>query len=163
MLSKEYINHASNKGIHTQPDRSDCPAQAGRNTSLGYAPIQPSGACLPPGSGHEPARLTCWGFISSDVWICAENEEMAHVGTLDIDIALDAAALKDDDEYKALIEILMENGYAQRTELKKFQLVRTVDPKDGGAAAATLMPLIEPSAPMSSQPSASMRTTRPYR
>ena len=42
VLSKDYNNHASNKGIHTQPDRSDCPAQAGRNTSLGYAPIQPS-------------------------------------------------------------------------------------------------------------------------
>lgn len=63
-------------------------------------------------------------------WLLLENEDMAHVGTLDI--ALDAAALKDDDEYKALIESLMENGYTQRTELKKFQLVRQVDPKDGG-------------------------------
>jgi hypothetical protein len=77
-------------------------------------------------------------------WLLLENEEMAHVGTLDIDIALDAAALKDDDEYKALIESLMENGYAQRTELKKFQLVRTVDPKDGGPPIDVIVDFLMP-------------------
>ena len=40
-------------------------------------------------------------------WLLLENEDMAHVGTLDIDIALNAAALKDEDEYKDLIEGLM--------------------------------------------------------
>jgi hypothetical protein len=69
---------------------------------------------------------------------------MAHVGTLDIDIALDAAALKGDNEYKALIESLMEHGYAQRTEFKKFQLVRQVDPKDGGPPIDVIVDFLMP-------------------
>ncbi|MFZ5739881.1 MAG: hypothetical protein ACOY6K_23680 [Pseudomonadota bacterium] len=77
-------------------------------------------------------------------WLLLENEDMAHVGTLDIDIALDAAALKDDAEYKALIESLMENGYDQRTELKKFQLVRQVAPKDGGPPIDVIVDFLMP-------------------
>ena len=77
-------------------------------------------------------------------WLLLENEDMAHVGTLDIDIVLDAAALKDDEEYKALIESLMENGYAQRTELKKFQLVRQVNPKDGGPPIDIIVDFLMP-------------------
>jgi hypothetical protein len=72
------------------------------------------------------------------------NEDMAHVGTLDIDIALDADALRVDDEYKTLIESLMENGYAQRTELKKFQLVRQVNPKDGGPPIDVIVDFLMP-------------------
>lgn len=77
-------------------------------------------------------------------WLLLENEEMAHVGTLDIDIALDADALKDDAEYKALIESLMDNGYDQRTELRKFQLVRKVDPKDGGPPIDVIVDFLMP-------------------
>ena len=77
-------------------------------------------------------------------WLLLENEDMAHVGTLDIDIALDAAALRDNDEYKTLIESLIENGYAQRTELKKFQLVRQVDPKDGGPPIDVIVDFLMP-------------------
>jgi hypothetical protein len=77
-------------------------------------------------------------------WLLLVNEDMAHVGTLDIDIALDAAALRVDDEYKALIESLMENGYAQRTELKKFQLVRQVNPKDGGPPIDVIVDFLMP-------------------
>jgi hypothetical protein len=77
-------------------------------------------------------------------WLLLENEDMAHVGTLDIDIALDAAALKGGNEYKALIESLMEHGYAQRTEFKKFQLVRQVDPKDGGPPIDVIVDFLMP-------------------
>ncbi len=77
-------------------------------------------------------------------WLLLENEDMAHVGTLDIDIALNAAALKDEDEYKDLIEGLMENGYSQRTEHKKFQLVRKVNPKDGGPAIDVIVDFLMP-------------------
>jgi hypothetical protein len=77
-------------------------------------------------------------------WLLLENEDMAHVGTLDIDIALDAAALKDDDEYTELIESLMANGYDQRTELKKFQLVRKVDPSDGGPPIDVIVDFLMP-------------------
>jgi hypothetical protein len=69
---------------------------------------------------------------------------MAHVGTLDIDIALNADALKDEDEYKDLIEGLMQNGYSQRTELKKFQLVRQVNPKDGGPLIDVIVDFLMP-------------------
>ncbi len=77
-------------------------------------------------------------------WLLLENEDMAHVGTLDIDIVLNAAALKDEAEYKDLIEGLMQNGYSQRTELKKFQLVRQVDPKDGGPPIDVIVDFLMP-------------------
>jgi hypothetical protein len=77
-------------------------------------------------------------------WLLLANDDMAHVGTLDIDIALDAAALRDDDEYKTLIESLMGSGYEQRTELKKFQLVRQIDPKDGGATIDVIVDFLMP-------------------
>jgi hypothetical protein len=77
-------------------------------------------------------------------WLLLENDDMAHVGTLDIDIALDAAALREDDEYKTLIESLMGSGYDQRTELKKFQLVRRIDPRDGGATIDVIVDFLMP-------------------
>jgi hypothetical protein len=77
-------------------------------------------------------------------WLLLESEDMAHVGTLDIDIALHAAALKDNDEYKTLIESLMANGYARSTDLKKFQLVRQVDPEDGGAPIDVIVDFLMP-------------------
>jgi hypothetical protein len=77
-------------------------------------------------------------------WLLLENEDMAHVGTLDIDIALNADALKNEDEYTDLIQGLMENGYSQRTELKKFQLVRQVDPKDGGPPIDVIVDFLMP-------------------
>jgi hypothetical protein len=77
-------------------------------------------------------------------WLLLESEDMAHVGTLDIDIALNSAALKDNDEYKTLIESLMTNGYAQRTDLRKFQLVRQVDPGDGGAPIDVIVDFLMP-------------------
>lgn len=64
-------------------------------------------------------------------WLLLEDAEMAHVGTLDVDVGLDADALGD-GEYAKLVESLQGRGYEQNTELKKFQLVRTVPAKDGG-------------------------------
>jgi hypothetical protein len=46
-------------------------------------------------------------------WLLLENEEMRHVGTIDIDLSLDADALAD-GEYATLVEALKGNGYAQR-------------------------------------------------
>src|SRR5580658_922799 len=56
-------------------------------------------------------------------WLLLENDEMRHVGTLDVDLGLDAEALGD-GEYATLVEALMGNGYRQRGELRRFQLVR---------------------------------------
>jgi hypothetical protein len=63
-------------------------------------------------------------------WLLLNNEEMPHVGSLDVDLGLDAEALGD-GEYATLIEALRKNGYQQRTDLRRFQLVRQVPAKDG--------------------------------
>src|SRR4030088_1321568 len=63
-------------------------------------------------------------------WLLLDNEEMRHVGSLDVDLSLDAEALGD-GEYATLVESLMEHGYKQNMELRRFQLVRSVLPKDG--------------------------------
>lgn len=62
-------------------------------------------------------------------WLLLNNAEMPHVGSLDVDLGLDAEALGD-GEYATLVEALMRNGYEQRVELRRFQLVRAVDGVD---------------------------------
>ena len=64
-------------------------------------------------------------------WLLLDNEEMPHVGSLDVDLGLDAEALGD-GEYATLVEALQANGYQQRKELRRFQLARQVPAKDGG-------------------------------
>lgn len=76
-------------------------------------------------------------------WLLLQNEDMKHVGTLDVDIGLDAESLGD-GEYKALVEALMSHGYSQRKELKKFQLVRQVDAKDGGPLIDVIVDFLMP-------------------
>lgn len=49
-------------------------------------------------------------------WLLLANEEMPHVGTLDVDIGLDAEALGE-GEYATLIGALQGHGYAQRDGL----------------------------------------------
>lgn len=46
-------------------------------------------------------------------WLLLANEDMPHVGTLDVDVGLDAEALGD-GEYASLIGALQGHGYAQR-------------------------------------------------
>jgi len=58
-------------------------------------------------------------------WLLLDNGEMRHVGTLDVDLTLDAEGLRD-SEYVDLVEALMASGYEQKGERKKFQLVRTI-------------------------------------
>lgn len=50
-------------------------------------------------------------------WLLLGNEDMPHVGTLDVDLGLDAEALGD-GEYATLIEALRGHGYQQRRELR---------------------------------------------
>lgn len=63
-------------------------------------------------------------------WLLLGDADMAHVGTIDVDLSLDAEALGD-GEYANLIDALKEHGYEQREELRRFQLVRQV-PGEGG-------------------------------
>ncbi|MDE0448695.1 MAG: hypothetical protein OXH96_18685 [Spirochaetaceae bacterium] len=65
-------------------------------------------------------------------WLLLGEAEMPHVGTVDVDLSLDAEALRD-GEYAQLVESLMRQGYHQRGNLRRFQLVRTVPAQDDGA------------------------------
>jgi hypothetical protein len=76
-------------------------------------------------------------------WLLLDNAEMRHAGTLDIDLDLDADALGD-GQYATLVELLRARSYVQSVELKQFQLVRSVDPNDGGAPIEVLVDLLKP-------------------
>ena len=76
-------------------------------------------------------------------WLLLNNEEMPHVGSLDVDLGLDAEALGD-GEYANLVEALQEKGYQQKKELKRFQLVRQVPVTDGGAPIDIIVDFLMP-------------------
>ncbi len=64
-------------------------------------------------------------------WLLIEIEDMAHIGTIDIDLALDHEALTD-GEYASLVEQLIGQGYEQRGDLRRFQLAKRVHVEGGG-------------------------------
>lgn len=64
-------------------------------------------------------------------WLLLHPEDMAHVGTLDIDLALDPQALAG-TEYAELVDVLRGHGYHQREGARAFQLVREVPASDEG-------------------------------
>ncbi len=76
-------------------------------------------------------------------WLLLDNEDMPHVGTLDLDLGLDAEALGD-GEYARLVEALMGHGYEQREELRRFQLVRQVPASDGGPPIDVVVDFLMP-------------------
>lgn len=63
-------------------------------------------------------------------WLLLPNAEPPHVGTLDIDLSLDAEALGD-GEYKTMVELLEAAGYERAdVGMKAFQLRRVVQLPD---------------------------------
>jgi hypothetical protein len=76
-------------------------------------------------------------------WLLLDNHEMPHVGTLDVDLGLDAEALGE-GEYARLVETLMGHEYKQSGELRKFQLVRTITPADGGNSIEVIVDFLMP-------------------
>ena len=64
-------------------------------------------------------------------WLLLREAEMPHIGTQDIDLSLNAEALGD-GEYVNLVEALQAQGYKQREDLRRFQLIRTVPGRDAG-------------------------------
>lgn len=76
-------------------------------------------------------------------WLLLGNEEMPHVGTLDVDVGLDAEALGD-GEYATLVDSLRGHGYEQRKELRRFQLVRRVPARDDGAPIDVIVDFLMP-------------------
>jgi hypothetical protein len=76
-------------------------------------------------------------------WLLFPDAEPAHVGTLDVDLSLDAAALGD-GEYKGLVETLEGAGYERAGEqMKVFQLRRSVS-VDEFAPVVVLIDLLMP-------------------
>jgi len=76
-------------------------------------------------------------------WLLVDNEDMPHVGTLDIDLSLDAESLGD-GEYASLIAALMAHGYHQRDALRRFQLARRIDTQDGGPTIDIVVDFLMP-------------------
>ncbi|EJL79884.1 hypothetical protein PMI15_03968 [Polaromonas sp. CF318] len=76
-------------------------------------------------------------------WLLLDNEDMRHVGTLDVDIGLNPEALGD-GEYATLVDSLFSHGYEQRQDKKRFQLVRTVQALDGGGSIDVVVDFLMP-------------------
>lgn len=76
-------------------------------------------------------------------WLLLGNEDMPHVGTLDVDLSLDAEALGG-GEYTRLVDALRGHGYEQRAELRRFQLVRQVPAADGGGPIDVIVDFLMP-------------------
>jgi Nucleotidyl transferase AbiEii toxin, Type IV TA system len=76
-------------------------------------------------------------------WLLLENEDMPHVGTVDVDLGLRADALGD-GEYATLIAAMMVAGYQQRKELRRFQLARTVPANDDGPPIEVIVDFLMP-------------------
>jgi hypothetical protein len=76
-------------------------------------------------------------------WLLIEKSDMDHVGTTDLDIAVDPEALGD-GEYALLIDALRVHGYGRSEGRKKFQLSRMVPAKDGGADIEVVIDFLMP-------------------
>jgi hypothetical protein len=76
-------------------------------------------------------------------WLLLENEDMRHVGTIDVDLGLDAEALGD-GEYATLVESLIDHGYKQSADFRRFQLVRQVPTNDGGGPIDIVIDFLMP-------------------
>jgi hypothetical protein len=76
-------------------------------------------------------------------WLLLNNEDMPHIGSIDVDLSLDAEALGD-GEYVTLIDALKGQGYEQRGALRRFQLVRRVPATDGGPPIDVIVDFLMP-------------------
>lgn len=76
-------------------------------------------------------------------WLLLDRPEMRHIGTTDVDLALNPSALGD-GEYAQLVEVLQRHHYHQRPDLRRFQLVRAVPARDGGPDIDVLVDFLMP-------------------
>ena len=76
-------------------------------------------------------------------WLLLSESDMRHIGTVDVDLSLDAEALGD-GEYAQLVESLQEQGYNQREDMRRFQLVRTVPARDSGSDIDVVVDFLRP-------------------
>jgi hypothetical protein len=76
-------------------------------------------------------------------WLLIPDGSMPHVGTLDVDVTLDAEALGD-GEYVRLIDALTKNGYRQQAGLRRFQLLRAVPIPGSDTAVEVVVDFLMP-------------------
>ena len=76
-------------------------------------------------------------------WLLLKHPEFPHIGTADVDLGLDPEALGD-GEYAQLVESLQAQGYHQREDIRRFQLARTIDLKDGGDPIDVIVDFLMP-------------------
>ena len=78
-------------------------------------------------------------------WLLLRDSDMPHIGTVDIDLSLNAEALGD-GEYALLVGELMRQGYTQEQgeDRRHFQLVRTVPARDGGGDIDVIVDFLMP-------------------
>lgn len=76
-------------------------------------------------------------------WLLLENQDMPHVGTVDVDVSLDANGLGD-GEYALLIEELLGHGYNQGADLRRFQLMREVPTRDAAGPIKVVVDFLMP-------------------
>lgn len=91
--------------------------------------------------GSYQGKFTIVG--GSVPWLLLAAEDMQHVGTMDVDIALSAEALGD-GEYAQLVESLLSHGYHFRDGRRKFQLHRTVSSTDGKGTIDVVIDFLMP-------------------
>lgn len=77
-------------------------------------------------------------------WLLLEDSDMKHVGTIDVDLSLDAYALAEDNEYVGLVEALQAQGYVHAPDQRNFQMMRTIDPGDGGVPIEVVIDFLRP-------------------
>ena len=76
-------------------------------------------------------------------WLLPSESDMPHVGTIDVDLCLDAEALGDGG-YARLVESLQSQGYNKGDDLSRFQLVRTVPARDSGRDIDVIVDFLMP-------------------
>ena len=76
-------------------------------------------------------------------WLLLSDAEFPHVGTLDVDLCLDAEVLGE-GEYARLIESLFAQGYVRRPNLNRFQLLREVPDYQGGPKIDVVVDFLMP-------------------
>lgn len=81
-------------------------------------------------------------------WLLYPDAEPQHIGTMDVDLGLDAEALGREDDYAELVKELEKSGFKRCTDegssdLKPFQLRREIV-IDDGKPVAVLVDLLRP-------------------
>lgn len=97
--------------------------------------------------GAYREQLVVVGGLVPSLILTAADEP--HVGTMDIDLALDAAALRDEDAYAEVIRLLEQGGFerneaGEHPDLRAFQMATSVDLPDGGPPVRVEVDLLVP-------------------